>query len=677
MESGPNESPVIDCAGTTPLNRPFTRGGKKTGRSPRLRNEYARNSAVPRGQPFISTTLVPAFLFSLLCAGATALCAGLPTPQPTDALLRLVPPDVAVVVTIDNLRDQTNTFLKSRLADNLRRLPAVKAWLASEKYQHFERSRAQIETMLGTNLTDVRDELVGDAVVLALRLPPDAPADASQAKGILLVQARDPALLGRLIRVVNTIQQESGELAGVAQRQRNGTTYHVREFPAAANRPPEWYVAYSDGTFAFSNSEALIQSVIDRKARGQDDKDGAKAGPKVDPGLGGLTRLKAVQSKLPERALARLFIDPRQFERLLAGAPRPSKPSEARITATLERYLAAVDYAGAALTWNDESIVIHSVETLNPSLLDPWLRHWAGDTRRVDPTLARVPPSALAVASGHVDALAFFDAIAQIVPLEDQPKLTNIETMVTGLMLGHDLRSKVLPGVGPGAIAYLDAPSDMEEQGGALGRPPTPAAPEGWPFPPVMAISLGGDSGPEASANLAAAVENGIRTVLAVVAMDEKRAQGQSRIANRVVAGTTVTTLRPPVPFAYAVDRVRARLILSHSPGAIVRYLESSTDPKAGERFGRLRAAAFADAVTYACVDFDAVQNLAAKHRSRLVQTLAARQKRTVDEADRDLSHVLALARLFRAGFVSSRFDANATAVYRSVGMIRHEERGK
>ena len=379
---------------------------------------------------------------------------------------------MAVVVTVDGLRDQTSAFLKSRLADDLRRLPAVKAWLASEKYQHFERSRAQIETLLGANLTDVRDELLGDAVILALRLPPDAPADASQARGILLVQARDPALLKRLIRVVNTIQQESGELAGVAERQRNGTTYHVREFPAAANRPAEWYVAYPDGTFAFSNSEAMIQSVIDRKARGQDGKDGAKAGPNVDPGLGELPRLKAVQGKLPERALARLFVDPRQFERLLAGAPRPSKPSDARIMATLERYLAAVDYAGAALTWNDESIVIHSVETLNPSLLDPWLRRWAGDTRRVDPTLARVPPTALAVASGHVDALAFFDAIAQIVPDEDQPRLTNIETVLTGLLLGHDLRTKVLPGLGPGILAYLDAPADTEEQGDAPGSKP-------------------------------------------------------------------------------------------------------------------------------------------------------------------------------------------------------------
>jgi hypothetical protein len=617
----------------------------------------------------------PVFVLFLLLSGASALGAGLPTPPTADALLRLVPSDVAVVVTVEGLRDQTSAFLKSRLAGDLRQLPAVQAWLASEKFQHFERSRAQIETLLGANLTEVRDELLGDAVILALRLPAEAPGDASQARGILLAQARDPALLRRLIRVVNTIQQESGELAGVAERQRNGTTYLVREFPAAANRPPEWYVAYADGTFAFSNSETMIQSVIDRKARAQDDKDGTKAVPNVDPGLGELPKLKAVQRKLPERALARLFVNPRHLERLLTSAPRPSKPSDARIMATLERYLAAVDWAGAALTWNDESIVIHSVETLNPSLLDPWLRHWAGDTRRrVDPTLSRVPPTALAVASSHVDALAFYDAIAQIFPDEDQPRLSNIETALTGLLLGRDLRNEILPGVGPGAFAYLDVPSDTIEQEGAPDSKPAAAA--GRPFPLVAVFSLGRDKGPGASEAVAAAVDNALRTVLAIAAMDEKRAEGRSQIANRVVAGTTVTTLDPAVPFAYAVDRILGRLILSTSPGAIARYLESSSDPEAGDRFGRIRAEAFAHAVTYACVDFDALENLAGKHRGRLVQTLATRQKRSVDEVDRDLSHVLALARLFRAGFITSRLDVDATAVHRSVGLIRHEQGG-
>ena len=139
--------------------------------------------------------------------------------------------------------------------------------------------------------------------------------------------------------------------------------------------------------------------------------------------------------------------------------------------------------------------------------------------------------------------------------------------------------------------------------------------------------------------------------------MDEKRAQGRSRITTRVVAGATVTTLDPPIPFAYAVDRARDRLVLGTSADAVARYLESSSDPKAGERFRRLQAAAFADAETFVCVDLDALNKLAGKHRARLVQALAARQKRPADDVDRDLTQVLALARLFRAGFVTSRFE--------------------
>ena len=323
--------------------------------------------------------------------------------------------------------------------------------------------------MIGANLTDMRDGLLGDAVVLALELPLQAAADPSQARGLVLVQARDKALLTRLINVVNRTQQESGELAGVAERQRNGTAYHVREFPAATNRPPECYIDYPDGTFAFSNSESMIQSVVDRKAREVDGDGDAKAAPKVDLGLGELARFKTVQSQLPGTALARLFIDPRHIRRLLAAQPRPGKPAEARIMAMTERYLAAVDYAGAALTICDRSIEIHSVETLDPSLLDPWLRRWAGDPRPLDKTLSEAPASALAIAFGHVDATVLLDALAQIMGDEDHPRLTNLETLLTGLMLGLDLRTKVLPRLGPGVLAYLDAPSETDEQGGAAG----------------------------------------------------------------------------------------------------------------------------------------------------------------------------------------------------------------
>jgi hypothetical protein len=626
-------------------------------------------------------TLATFALFLLLfrsLAGAAE-----PPQRPAEMLARLVSPDMAVVVTVEGLREHASAFFKSRLADDLWRLPAVRAWLGSEKLKDLDRARAQIETHLGVSLTDVRDELLGDAVILAVRLPLELPADAHQARGLLLVQARDPALRDRLIRAVNKAQQESGELARVVDRHRNGTTYHVREFPAAAGRPLEWYVGYPDGTFAFSNSETMILSVIDRKAAGQVAHDPAKAYSKDDPGLEELPRFKAVRGKLPERALVRVFVDPRHVERLLATANRPVEPSGARVMAMLARYLAAVDYAGAALTWSDQSIAIHTVETLTPSRLDPWLLRWASDSRRVDPTASdRVPPSALAVASGHVHALALLDAVTRIVPEEDQVRLTNLETLLSGLSLGQDLRTRILPLVGPGILAYFDAPAEADGPANLTEPKPTPAAT--WPFPIVVVISLGGTSEPVVSlaaipliTTALAAIDNALRTVLAMVAMDDKRAQGRSRITTRVVAGTTMTTLDPPIAFAYAVDHVRHRLVLSTSPTAVARYLEHAASASAGSSFGRIRAATFADAVTYACVDFDALERLVARHHDRLVQSLAARQKRSADEVDRDLSQALALAKLFRAGFITSRFEKDATAVYRSVGLFRHELGGK
>jgi hypothetical protein len=192
-----------------------------------------------------------------------------------------------------------------------------------------------------------------------------------------------------------------------------------------------------------------------------------------------------------------------------------------------------------------------------------------------------------------------------------------------------------------------------------------------------MVVSLGGDQGPATSPPLAAAIDNALRTVLAITAIDEKRAGGRSRITSRAIAGATVMTLDPPINFAYAVDRVRRQLILSPSYDAVVHYLENLEIHQGDDRFRRLHAAAFPDAQTYACVDLDAINQLAGKHRARLLQILAARQNRPAALVDRDLAQALAVAKLFRAGFITSRLHAGATAVHRSAGLILRDQDGK
>ncbi len=312
--------------------------------------------------------------------------------------------------------------------------------------------------------------------------------------------------------------------------------------------------------------------------------------------------------------------------------------------------------------------------------MDPWLRRWAGDARAYDATVGRIPTTAIALASAHVNAMALREAFFQFVSTDGQPRAHNLEALATGLLLGQDLRTRILPALGPTLMAFVNAAPDAP----ARADSPSPTA-RGSLFPFVVVIGLsraravphpdgrGPDTSPT-TGTVADALDNALRTILAMTAMDEKRGEGRSRIVTRDVGGATVMTLDIPLPFAFAVDRARGHLVMGNSATAVARYLESSTDPEAGRRFRQLQAIAFADAETFLCVNLDALTRLADRYRDRLAKNVAARQKRPAADVETDLEHVLSLARLFRAAFVTSRMEPDATAVHRTVGVILHHE---
>ncbi len=600
------------------------------------------------------------------------------SPPAADALLSLVPADASLVLTFEGLRDHARSIGASRLAADFRRLPAVRAWLESERYRHLERACEEIERSLDVKLADLRDKVLGDAVVLVVRLAPDAPPDPSQARGLLLLRAADATLMERLIATINKAQRGSGELARLGERRRGGTTYHAREFPDGSGRPPEWYVTYPDGTFAFSNSEDLIRGVIDRKG-----PRGAEGGGEAAPSLGESPKLQGVRRMLPEHPLARLYVDPRTIERLMAAAARPTKPSDLRVRAILERHLAAIDYAGAALVWRPGAIVVDAVETLEPSRVDGWLRRWAGDRRACRPELRRVPATAVGFASAHVDFTALRDAVYQLVSEADHPRLRNLEAALKGLMLGQELSSRILPALGPGVVAYLEGPSETNADSDT--GPASSSRPGGL-FPLVVVVDLsekggrrdretGGGGLP--AAPLPDAIDNALRTLLSLMALDEKRGQGKGGIRSSESAGVSVRTLSTPLPFAYAVDRAGGRLVLGTSAPAVARYLQSVSDPEAGARFRDLHAAAFERYETFVCVDLDALSRLAERYRDRVARNLASRQKRPAADVNRDLEHVLALSGLFRAAFIASGIEPDASAIHRRFGVILKDGAGR
>lgn len=572
-----------------------------------------------------------AFVISVAVAAA-AFGAG-----PADPLLRLVPADAGATLVIEDLRGHVRDYYASPLAAGVSQLPAVRAWLASPSYRRFEGAFSQFEKLLGKPIATVRDDLIGDALVLTLRVPPGGRQQ--DARGMVLARVRDRPLLERLIDGINAGEKEKGDLVRLSDRERNGLRYQVREFPVRLHKPTEFYIIFDDGTFAWSNSEALVQGVIDRDRGARD-------------GLGDSTRFRKVRDALPARSAVSLYMDPRVLEAMLAASSKPSKPRDERLAAMLGHYVGALDYIGGAVEWRPEAgangaaVILHIQESIDAEKLPLWLRRWAA--RPAGPsTPRRVPAGALAAASFHVDFPAFEEMLRAITPSPGQAKLDNLVLVLSGLMLGRDLRTDILPKLGPALLVYLEEATSAES--------PTRLA--------VVASLEGVDAKP--GSGVAPALDNALRTLLATYALDGKHGKGQLRVETQPVPGGTLTRLSPSSPAVYAL--AQGRLLVAKSDQALARALAANF-PSA-QHFGEIQANYFDGAETFLYADMVGLHRFAGAHRPAIAKRLAAKNRTTVPNARRDLDQALALMALFRDGFVTSRFADDARSAHRMIGL--------
>jgi hypothetical protein len=559
---------------------------------------------------------------------------------PADPLFRLVPADAAALLAVEDLRLRSHEFFESPAAKALFQLPAFRAWISSGRFARFEAARQKIERALGEKAATLRDELLGDAVVLALRVPPGGrPEDAS---GLLLVRVRNRALLDRLIHGINDAEQRSGELISLTESAHAGVSYWTRQFRAASRKPAEHFTVLGDNTFAWSNSRELIEGVIDRRAGGT-------------PSLADFPRFQQVRGRLPGNAAASLFVAPRFLAQVLSASSRRAEPARDRAAELIGRYLGAMEYLGAALVWR-EGLVVQTEEVLDPIRLDPWVRSWAARTGQIAPALRRAPPGALAMASVHVDWGAMLTAFRSLVPESEQPRIENLIVALDGILLGRDLGMEILPHLGPGALAYVEAPeNDVNAD-----------TPQDHKLAKVVVI--GHDNSP----GLTAAVENALRTYLAFYAADVQHARGRLTLESRDVGGRKVTSLAPATPLAFAVDS--DRITLGNSAAAVARAITQSANPTEGP-LDQLRSARFPQAGSFACVNLVRLHDYVLERRASLAARLADGNKRPIDDAQRDVDEALALMALFREAYFTVDMESDASAVHRSFGLIPREAR--
>lgn len=212
------------------------------------------------------TLLTAALLVALAPASALAQSA----PPPRDELLRLVPPDTAICLVVQGVRERSKAVAASPLA----------AWV-QQKYGSAIGSAPEIDKLkgvetlftsfLGVSLTDLRDDVFGDAVVMTYQPGPVGKPDAEQ--GCVMLKARDPAKLATLIDKLNAVQKAGNELTGVAERTHQNQKYFQR---VRGEGKGEFYLL-KDDLFVFAAQEASIRAVIDQAV-----KPATAAGPVAD-----------------------------------------------------------------------------------------------------------------------------------------------------------------------------------------------------------------------------------------------------------------------------------------------------------------------------------------------------------------------------------------------------------
>jgi hypothetical protein len=546
---------------------------------------------------------------------------------PADGLLRLVAAESDATLAVEDLRGRALEVAGSPLFEGLLRLQPVRAWMASEPFRKVAEASRGVQEALGVPLTTIRDELLGDAVVLTLQSGPSGKPE--QSRGLLLVKPRDRPLLERLVKVINDAQFGSGELAGVPDRTRGAVKYSARLFKAAG-RAPEFYVVLDDGTFAWSNSEAMILGVIDRKVSGL-------------AGLGDDPEFRRVRKGLPDRPLASLFVNPGALRRAMAEDPRAASD---RLAALLARYVGAIGRLGLALEWRD-GIFLHSSETVAPEKLDPWLKDWLTSPSEPASLPALVSPATVAVASANIDFRAVSDAIRALVPEDDRPALENFLLGLRGILMGRDPLTEVLPRLGPGAVLAIEIEPDR-----ALRRH----------FPLVGVVGWSVKPGED---DLASPIDNAMRTLLAFYGFDPKRRMDRLRVEPRAVGDTRMTVLTDGLRtlLAYRVDR--DRLVVGNSPEAVARF-GTGRPPSA---ISEIRARSFPEAGTFAIVDLIRLSAEIRSLRAPIARALAARSKRPIAAVDGDLGDLIAVADLFRAATFTATASPDGTEVRRKVGL--------
>lgn len=342
-----------------------------------------------------------------------------------EPLLRLVPDDVGLCLVVQDLRGHAQAFLASPFFERLSASPFAGTLRKTHELRKLAAFDRELRSHLDLTTSRIRDDLLGDAVVLAYRpAPSDKP---EQEEGLLLVRARDAELLARTIERFNTIQKDSGELKELEARTHKGIAYTCRR-----ERGSSHFYYLQGAVFAFTSQEGIMKRMLERVA----DKEASL--------------LSRQLAKLGvDDALATLWINPRAFDTELELKASQARGPEAFALKKIQSYWKALDGVALSATLGRTDVELALTLSARDGELPDAARKFFAPEEKPSELWSRFPDNAWVTMVARLDVPATLEVFADFFPDEARKELRQGVQRTLGAALGLDIVQDVLPNLGP------------------------------------------------------------------------------------------------------------------------------------------------------------------------------------------------------------------------------------
>jgi len=346
------------------------------------------------------------------------------------SLPELVSPEAGLVLRAQNLKGNVSTLLNSPWVEKFLRSPLGVEFSNSNDVQKIVRAGRQIEELTGGPLLDYLNQIFGEDLIVAL-----VPGEEGQNPYGLLVTAAD----SELVLQQAVARWKRLEAQTTVTFRHNGLEYTCRT-PIRKNNADgdRLYYAVLGRIFVLSHDEQAVRRTLDlyQSARSSD-----KAA--LLPSLAGSTEYNSAREHLPSPYWISVYFSPSRWKRAFAGLRETSDSDPA--LKVLARFLKHSRSLILGLRFEDGLLARLHVDSdgVARDFLHPFIASPSGATE--PPSL---PTPCIAFVRLQLPGAMLSPLIAPLLE-RHVSQWAHLQPILSGIFLGHDPLTEVLPQVGP------------------------------------------------------------------------------------------------------------------------------------------------------------------------------------------------------------------------------------